>query len=133
MWTLFNYLYRDASNYKAFGRIALRGQLSVADRNAIAAKFEDGFLFIAEQIDVPVLHEELFRWSDGPTTDDHCWHEWCDFEETESLGNTPDASVWGGASDFAAKVREVEMWRGELSPNFFIGSSPAAKRPIRCG
>ncbi len=122
MWTLFNYLYRDAGNHKAFGRVALQGRISPADKEAILAKFDGGDLFVAEQIDVPALYEQLYRWTNGPTKDDHCWHEWDSFEEIENFEVQPDVHSWGLATDFVAKIGSVECWEGELSPHFYIGA-----------
>jgi hypothetical protein len=120
MWTLFNYLYRDVGNYKAFGCIALEGALLYSDRNAIVAKFEGGDLFVAEQIGVPVLYEQLYRWTNGPTMDDHCWHEFDGFEEIETTALPHDAAVWGRTADFVTKIVSVMSWRGELSPHYHI-------------
>ncbi len=45
------------------------------ERDAILSRLEDGNLFIAEQVDVPPLYEQLYRWSGGPIAADHCWHQ----------------------------------------------------------
>jgi hypothetical protein len=123
MWTIFTYLYRDASNYKAFGRIALKGILSSNDRHSIVEKFEGGDLFVAAQIGVPVLNEQLYHRKNGPTIDDHCWHEFEGFEESASPPDPSESPVWGRASDFLAEVSSVSGWDGELSPHFKIDQS----------
>lgn len=66
-WTLFKYLYRDASNFKSRGSVVLSGLLSVAERGFIASKMEGGEFFIAEQIGVKPLYEALYELSDGVT------------------------------------------------------------------
>ena len=87
----FNYMYRDASNWKDTGCVVFRGDkmsISVANKR-LAATFDSGRHFIAHQIDIP----EVFIWNpladynvDDPpanlvpgkyviSDDDHCWHE----------------------------------------------------------
>ena len=62
---VFEYLYRDAGNYKVFGDIWLTGALSDQERVALVDSLESGEFFVAEQIGVPPLYEELFRESGG--------------------------------------------------------------------
>jgi hypothetical protein len=116
-WTIFEYLYRDAGNFKAFGSIALEGRINNADREAIRAKFDGGGLFIAEQIGVPPLYEHLYQWSDGPTTSDHCWHEFIGFRES----GDPEHCAIGDAKDFAMRVKLMNEWNLSLSPHFSLG------------
>lgn len=120
MWTLFKYLYRDASNYKAFGAVAVAGQFSEDERANIRQQLESGQFFIAEQIGVPPLYDQLYRWSDGPISDDHCWHE---FERFEEVGERPSGMiVSGSAADFVARISAVKEWQLDLSPHFAIGA-----------
>lgn len=55
----FEYLYRDASNYKAFGVLLLEGKASNSHRAKIIEVLDGGEFFIAEQVGVPTLYEEL--------------------------------------------------------------------------
>lgn len=114
--TLFHYLYRDADNYKASGVVALEGELDAERWEATLAKFEEGTWFIAEQLGVPTLYHILFRWSGGPTSADHCWHEF--IELTVTHDKPADAALWGGAEAFAARVLAVHEWDEGSSPNF---------------
>lgn len=116
--TLFHYLYRDAGNYKASGVIALEGELDAERWMAALAKFEEGRWFVAEQLGVPTLCYLLYRWSGGPTSADHCWHEFIEFEVTGDA--PPDVPVWGAAEEFIARVLAVDEWDGGLSPNFWL-------------
>ncbi len=75
MMTQFEYLYRDAGNYKAFGAVLLDGALSTEELEGVRNLFPNDGFFIAEQIGVPALYGQLYQWSDGPTQDDHCWQE----------------------------------------------------------
>lgn len=85
----FNYLYRDAGNYKSWGAIifANPNELSIQE---IEIQFErlffHGELFIAKQIDVT----EVFLYSeDDASEDDHCFHEYESIELTEEEPNDP--------------------------------------------
>ncbi len=78
MTTVFDYLYRDASNYKQWGSVIFAGAITDELRERFARALEGGEFFIADQIRVPTVF---------PTTwpmyaDDHCWHEWAAFESS---------------------------------------------------
>ena len=115
--TAFEYRYRDASNYKVSSRILLSGQLSESDRALIASKLQDGEYFIAEQVGVPPLYQALYDLSDGPTDDDHAWHEFDAIVDEPSPG---DEILWGSAAELVAKFQNVTSWNLELS-EFSIG------------
>jgi hypothetical protein len=117
--TLFNYLYRDASNYKAWGRIALDGEVAREQWEAALAKLDGGEFFVAEQLGVPPLYQALYKWSAGPTSADHCWHTFLDIEVVDNADSS--AYRWGDAEAFVARLRAVTEWRGELSPHFWLG------------
>lgn len=119
MWTSFDYMYRDAGNFKAFGSIALRGDLGHADRQEIQSRLDRGEYFIAEQIGVPPLYQELCRWSDGPTLSDHCWHEFISFREMKSRPSEHIHAV--DAPTFVERFRTIAKWDGSLSPHFELG------------
>ena len=71
----FNYMYRDASNYKAWGSVIFINHdgLTLSDINTrLSNSFGMDGLFIASQIRIP----EVFLYLDGDITiDDHCFHE----------------------------------------------------------
>ncbi len=113
-WTIFEYLYRDAGNFKAFGSIALEGRIDDADREAIRAKLDSGEFFIAEQIGVPPLYEQLYQWSHGPTASDHCWHEFVGFRECGDPAGYPNG---GDAKDFVRSATSGSEWDLSLSPH----------------
>jgi hypothetical protein len=107
--TALEYRYRDASNYKASGRILLYGRLSDADRASIMGSLEDGEFFVAEQVGVPPLYEALYQLSGGPNEneDDHGWHEFIAFTDTALAS---DELVWGSARDLALRFANVKSW-----------------------
>lgn len=80
--SIFEYLYRDAANYKAFGKLLLRGLATSAELEAIHSNLEPDNLFIPEQVGLPPLDRQL--WSEcgagwDPTLD-HPWHEFVDLK-----------------------------------------------------
>lgn len=116
MWTIFRYCYRDAGNFKAFGSVAVEGALTIADRAVLESRLEPDRLFVVEQVGLPPLYEELYRWSGGPVAADHCWHEMVDLL---TVSERPEqVPVWGTAAGLVARFRSVETWNGALSPHF---------------
>lgn len=53
--TVFEYLYRDAGNFKTYGRVLLLGRDEAAERE-IRACLEWGDQFVAEQVGIPALY-----------------------------------------------------------------------------
>jgi len=112
MWTAFDYMYRDADNFKAFGTIILEGELSIDDRTLIQSRMESQEFFIAEQVGIPPLQRQLYRWSNGPTASDHCWHEFVGFREAKDLERFVGAIP---AREFVARFQLVREWDEQLS------------------
>ena len=76
----FNYMYRDAANYKQHGEVifANRDSLSIEEiKQKIIATLYDGEFFITKQVGV----ESCF-FGDPVGPDDHPWHEFCDVSES---------------------------------------------------
>jgi hypothetical protein len=116
MWTAFDYLYRDADNFKAFGTIAITGGLSDADRDAIKFRLDGTEYFVAEQVGIPPLYEQLYRWSGGRTFSDHCWHEFVSFRDLD--GAPEKGALTLDAATLIARFTGVSEWDCTLSPNF---------------
>lgn len=72
---IFEYMYRDAGNFKTDGRLLLIGQ--VGETEAVLLRCLDwGNQFVAEQVGVPSLCRE--HWEavgEGPSDLDHAFHE----------------------------------------------------------
>lgn len=66
MNTNFEYLYRDAGNYKWFSEVVIAGVLKLEDIEHFL--FEHHF-FIPSEVGLPGLQPEVL------TEDDHIWHE----------------------------------------------------------
>lgn len=114
---VFEYLYRDASNYKTFGELWLTGSLSESDLVSLANCLESEEFFVAEQIGAPPLQNYLEREFGGRTQDDHAWHTFEGFREESNLpcGRT----TWGKASDLLAAVLAAKgNWKPEMSAYF---------------
>ena len=75
--SIFEYLYRDAGNFKTYGALLLTGYTPDADAN-LRACLEWGDQFVAEQVGVPVLcpeHWESVGVPTGLSDLDHAIHE----------------------------------------------------------
>jgi hypothetical protein len=78
---LFEYLYRDASNWKQYGQAVFTniGKIPLADIEAqIRATMHDGQWFKAEMMDL-----ETCFFSGHDTDDDHPWHEFWEVSKTD--------------------------------------------------
>ena len=102
---LFEYLYRDASNWKQYGQAVFTniGEIPLADIEAqIRATLHDGEWFIAEMVDL----ETCFI-GDHDTDDDHPWHEFHAVSETDLPPSDP-AFMDGPHRDIAQFIRAME-------------------------
>lgn len=116
---VFEYLYRDAGNFKVGGELLLSGELDDVDVVLLQSKFDSGEYFIAEQIDVPTLYEILWRECECEPSEelDHVWHEF----GAVRLATPEDLQrlkPWGEAKDFLATVARIQTWKPEMSKNW---------------
>lgn len=120
--TVFEYLYRDADNHKAFGRVAFDGSVPPKSWDLALQKLDDGTHFIAEQVGLPPLCGQLYRWSGGRHTDaDHCWHEFVSVSVVEE-GDLPLAALkLGETSAFVDLLSSIKEWDIWSSPNVECG------------
>ena len=117
-FSVFEYLYRDASNYKSWGSLLLRGVVTNAELQILRNQFDSGCYFIAEQLGLPALYSELWAFSSGPTDDDHVWHA---FHTLRPATNQDmDAPVFGSLEDLIHKVKATKTWDETLSPHWGI-------------
>lgn len=68
--TKISYLYRDASNYKAYNEVIIKGKISPEQINQIMECLDDGEYFIPCQIGFPEI-----RIGKVDPEVDHCWFE----------------------------------------------------------
>lgn len=120
--TAFEYLYRDAANYKAFGTIVLRGSHTDEDSQAIMNACESELYFVAEQVGVAPLYADLYQYSGGPTEDDHVFHEFIGLRAaTPADGEPTNAALaelvssfraTGGCWDYTRSAHwNLDLWR----------------------
>lgn len=100
MNSVFGYLYRDGSNYKAWGEVVFAGAPSDELRTRIVEALSDHEFFIAEQIRVP----ECFFDSWPRYEDDHCWHE---FNSLEADDRQPDDEFGRTIEQFVADIERA--------------------------
>lgn len=90
-----------------------------ADRNTSrrdAFQIRRRGIFIAEQIGVPPLYQELWAYSDGPTESDHVWHEFFALRPAEG-NDLAMGAPWGTAITLFTAVSGIARWNERLSPH----------------
>jgi hypothetical protein len=116
---IFEYLYRDASNYKAWGGVLLSGVPSQNDIAALRASLESDEYFVAEQVGIPALYQELWELSGGPNSDDHALHEFVALR-VASEDEIKSLPLFGALSSLLKTFQAVTTWDYSLSPNFDV-------------
>ena len=112
-FSVFEYLYRDAGNYKTWGSLLLEGASHTDDITKLCASFDGGEFFNAEQLGIPSLRERLWVGTGGPTEDDHAWHEFAGIRAaTASECETP---VCGAVDSLVQQVSKVDKWESAQS------------------
>ncbi len=114
--TVFEYMYRDAANYKTSGQCLLEGQCDDALNESIRTCCEVWNQFVAEQVGVPVLYADLYKENGGPTADDMAFHEF-EMLRPATLKDLASQQVWGSLDDLVARFRAVKYWDCTLSPH----------------
>jgi len=107
-------MYRDAGNYKVHGALYLDGRLADFEIDELCSRLEGGEYFIAEQIGVPSLRPQLLFLSDGPTCDDHAWHEFIRIRAATECDNEIGAPQMEARELYDA-IMAVEAWDVRLT------------------
>jgi hypothetical protein len=116
-FSIFEYLYRDASNYKAWGKLLLYGAVSECDVTTLKQNLDANEFFIAEQVGIPALYKELWDLSGGPTSDDHAFHTFYELRLATDK-EIATLSLWGELSLLLRSFHQVHnQWSCTLSPN----------------
>ena len=117
---VFEYLYRDAGNWKTYGSFRLKAD--VHSPNCIGACLRDclesGELFVAEQVSIPSLCEQ--HWADcgdGPSDLDHAFHEFVGLRQATFRDfDLPELALT--TSELLARFEAASFrWDVTLSPN----------------
>ncbi len=105
-YTVMEYIYRDVNNFKAFGMILLSGDITEGFLSEIKIYLDYGEYFVAEQVNIPVLYEHLWKFSSGPTMADHAFHEFSDFRAAtdDEIKSLP---LWGTTEKLLQAFRSV--------------------------
>ena len=93
----FNYLYRDAGNYKLFDSVIFTNKTAMSlefIKLSIRSKLIDGEYFIPEKWNIPRL-----SFGDYSPESDHDYHEFESIEETDEQSTAEDIS------DFLRRIR----------------------------
>jgi hypothetical protein len=101
----FQYLYRDASNYKLHGQAVFTNNtgLSIEEvEKRIRACLQDGEFFIARQVHI---EERFFDALDNQ--DDHPWHEFAQVAFTTEPHWDPDGIPERDITDFLAEFEKA--------------------------
>ncbi len=122
---VFEYLYRDAGNFKIWGSVLLRGAMHTDDRRVVESNLEGGELFIPEQVGLKSLQRAFESTSAVPAVDDHVWHEFVELRPA-TKADLENISERGDKAELLVNFCRVETWDESLSP---IYSSLTMKRP----
>ena len=115
-FAVFEYMYRDAGNFKTVGRLLLSGWSPEAEA-VIRGCLEWDDQFVAEQIGIPTLCAE--HWDsvgEDPSDLDHAFHEFLGLRpaDNEDVG----LQVWGSLDEMLVRMQAaVGKWDVTLSPN----------------
>jgi hypothetical protein len=115
-YSIFDYLYRDAGNYKSWRSLLLEGCATSADIEAVKARLDRGEFFIAEQLGIPAAYAQPEEDRNTPTEDDHVWHEFSELRPalTDEMAGEP----WGTVAQLVMRFRSVTRWDERLSPHW---------------
>lgn len=115
-WSIFDYLYRDAGNYKSWRSVLLEGCATSADIEAVKASLDRGEFFIAEQLGIPAAYAKPEARKKTPTEDDHVWHEFSELRPAQAHERVGEP--WGTVAELVTRFRSVTHWDERLSPHW---------------
>lgn len=104
--SVFEYFYRDASNYKAFGSVLLAGNATNADRAEIEAKLTSDGVFVAEFVGLEPLQARLEGF---PSGDDHIWHEYGGLRAAMA-DEVGELACWGTVEALVEQFSALPDW-----------------------
>lgn len=115
---VFEYMYRDAANWKTSGRVLLTGQSCASHVDAIVEGLDSGAFFVAGQIGIPALQQQHLDFYD-PIDDedlDHAFHEFVALRPAEP-NELRELPIVGPVTDLIARVQSsANRWDCTLSP-----------------
>ncbi len=105
-YTVFEYVYRDAANFKVFGEAWLSGILTAAEKERILYFCDSSEFFVATQIGVDDLLSKMTTDGELLSINDHGWHGVIGFRTEDNLPN--ENIIWGTAEYFLNKFVETD-------------------------
>ena len=108
-FSVFEYLYRDAGNWKTWGQVLIEGAPDADEISALLARLESGQFFIAEQLGIPSLIQKFRNQYGGPTQDDHPWHEFADLRPATQL-EISQFPPSGTMQSLIERANEIAAW-----------------------
>ena len=114
--SIFDYLYRDAGNYKSWRSVLLEGCATSADIEAVKASLDRGEFFIAEQLGIPAAYAKPREGKNTPTEEDHVWHEFSGLRPAQADERVGEP--WGTIAELVMRFRSVTRWDERLSPHW---------------
>ena len=113
---VFEYLYRDTDNFKAFGQILLSGKITDESIGELKSYLDYGEYFIAEQVNIPTLYSQLWKYSNGPTLADHTFHEFLSLRPATNK-EALSLKLWGETPHMleAFRLASQQSWDCYLS------------------
>ena len=103
---VFEYCYRDASNYRVHEWVLLEGSVSPAIEEKLRGALIEEVWFVAENVGLPTLFHRLELYSGGPTVDDHGWHEFIGLRAATSA-EIRDLPLFGSVTDLLERFQHL--------------------------
>jgi len=131
--SIFEYIYRDAGNYKTHGRLLLAGHATPADEATVRASLDlDGVCFVAEQVGLTPLQPQHLRDCGVEAGElDHAYHEFAALRFAES-GDMRGEAAKMTVFELVRRFREAAgHWNPERSPYASWQISGGARPPRR--
>ncbi len=108
-FAVFEYLYRDAGNWKTWGQVLVGGAPTPDDISSLTACFESGEFFIAEKLGIPTLFRKFWNQYGGPTQDDHPWHEFAGVRPATQV-EISQGLLWGSMQTLIERANSITAW-----------------------
>lgn len=114
---VFEYLYRDAGNWKTFEKLLLSGKSQSSDPSVISTQLDSKLYFVPEQIGVPPLQQQhLDYYNDGDGDDlDHAFHEFLTLRQA-TPEEIAELRTHGSREALMDRIKAVRSWDVRLSP-----------------
>jgi hypothetical protein len=119
----FTYRYRDSAGHSVASTAVLRGPAGANDIQRIREKLDDGWFFIAEQVGLDPLQDQLATYDTGSHDSydepdemgdlDHAWHEVDTIDIVRTNGPPNTTMAW---RKLVENFAYVTGWDASLSP-----------------